>query len=241
MSNLIYAYRKKTENKIVYVGQSICIEQRHKQHVLYDPFNKKNKEYDYPLSRGIRKYGMEEYELLILEDDILLQDLDDREKYWIAYYDTYWHGYNQTIGGTYPTKPIYNDDIIKLTIDMLKKEEYSYKDISEKTGLSFTHIYNINTGARRPQDDISYPIRASNTKGTKGLKFSKEEIILIHKEILNTSKTFKDIAKEWSCTPETISKINSGKREVYKIDNYEYPLRKNTRSIAKINYWQKNK
>jgi hypothetical protein len=33
---------------------------------------------------------------------------------------------------------------------MLKNEEYSYKDIVDKTGLSMTHIYNINIGARRP-------------------------------------------------------------------------------------------
>lgn len=36
-----------------------------------------------------------------------------------------------------------------------------------------THIYNINTGRRRRQKNINYPIRPSNTKGTKGLKFSQ--------------------------------------------------------------------
>ena len=117
--NLIYAYRKKSENKIVYVGQTIELEARHKQHILYDPFNMNNKEYDYPLSRGIRKYGAEEYELLILEENIPLDKLDEREKYWIKFYDTYWNGYNQTIGGTFPTKPIYHDDIINLVITML--------------------------------------------------------------------------------------------------------------------------
>ena len=41
-----------------------------------------------------------------------------------------------------------------------------------KTGVSLTHIYNINTGKRRRQENIVYPIRPSNVKGTKGLKFS---------------------------------------------------------------------
>ena len=55
---------------------------------------------------------------------------------------------------------------------MLQDESYSYKDIINKTGISMTHIYNINTGKRRRKDNIKYPIRTSNTKGTKGLKFS---------------------------------------------------------------------
>ena len=53
-----------------------------------------NKEYNYPLSRGIRKYGIDEYELLILEDNIPQEELNAREKYWIRYYDTCFNGYN---------------------------------------------------------------------------------------------------------------------------------------------------
>lgn len=90
--NLIYAYKKISEDKIVYVGQTVQLEVRHKQHMLYDPYNEKNPEYEYPLSRGIRKYGPDEYELIILEENIPLELLDEREKYWIAFYDTYWHG-----------------------------------------------------------------------------------------------------------------------------------------------------
>ena len=41
--------------------------------MLYDPFNKNTKEYNYPLSRGIRKYGIDEYELIILEENIPLE------------------------------------------------------------------------------------------------------------------------------------------------------------------------
>ena len=68
--NTIYAYKKRSTNKIVYVGQTTNLEYRHKQHFKYDPFNINNPEYEYPLSRGIRKYGEEEYQLIILEDNI---------------------------------------------------------------------------------------------------------------------------------------------------------------------------
>lgn len=58
-----------------------------------------------------------------------------------------------------------------------------------------THIYNINTGKRRKKDNISYPIRNSNIKGTKGLKFSLEENIQIHQLLLNSPLEMKEIAK----------------------------------------------
>jgi hypothetical protein len=79
---------------------------RDNQHRKYDPFNVNNREYNYPLSRGIRKYGQEAYELIILEDDVPTEELDSKEKYYIKKYDTYFHGYNQTLGGNNPTQPI---------------------------------------------------------------------------------------------------------------------------------------
>ena len=83
-----------------------------------------------------------------------------------------------------------------MVIEMLQDESYSYKDIMNKTGISMTHIYNINTGKRRKKENISYPIRSSNTKGTKGLKFSPEECRKIHEYILtHKNVSLKDIAK----------------------------------------------
>lgn len=108
---------------------------------------------------------------------------------------------------------------------MLKDESYSYKDIMEKTDISLTHIYNINTGKRRRKDSINYPIRKSNTRGTKGLKFSPEENLLIHRTILNTHKTYKQIARDFGCDATTIRRINEGKTKKYRLDNFDYPLR----------------
>ena len=196
------------------------------KHIKYDPFNVNTREYDYPLSRGIRKYGEEEYQLIILEENIPQERLNDREKYWIQYYDTYFNGYNQTIGGKNPTKPIFTEEKINQVIEMLKDESYSYKNIIEKTGISMAHIHNINTGKRRKQDNIQYPIRQSNVKGTKGLKFSQQECKNIHEEILNTKKSFTQIGREFNCSANTISKINSGKTKNYILTEYSYPLRK---------------
>lgn len=242
MSNVIYAYRKKSTNKIVYVGQTVNIEERHKTHTEYDPFNINTKEYEYPLSRGIRKYGVEEYELIILEDQLLQEQLDTREKYWIRYYDTCFHGYNQTLGGKYPAIPEYNEQTIDTIIEMLQDYSYTFQDISEKTGVSLTHIYNINQGKRRKRDELIYPIRPSNTKGSKGLKFSPEECEKIHQIILENELDFKQIALKFNCSQSTIIDINRGKTKAYRLDNYSYPLRSTNlgHSISKKKYW-KNK
>lgn len=54
------------------------------------------------------------------------KDLNEKEKYWINYYDTYFHGYNQSLGGSNPVKPIIDDKIIDLVIEMLQDENNSY-------------------------------------------------------------------------------------------------------------------
>lgn len=225
MKNVIYAYKKKSSNKIVYVGQTNNLEYRHKQHIKYDPYNSKNKEYNYPLSRGIRKYGENEYELIVLEDNLLQDQLNEREIYWIKFYDTYFNGYNQSTGGSNPVKPIFDDKLINLVIELLKDYENSYQDICNKTGLSMTHVYNINTGNRRKRDDIQYPIRPSNAAGTRGLKFSPEQNIEIHNLLLKTHKEFKEIAELYNCDAATISRINRGITKSYRLKNYNYPLR----------------
>lgn len=237
MNNLIYAYKKRSTDKVVYVGQTNNLENRNKQHLDYDPFNQNSKEYEYPLSRGIRKYGKEEYQLIILEQNLDKKELDEREIFWIAYYNTYFNGYNQTPGGSNLTFPKYQDADIKEVIEMLKDESFSFKDIKQKTGLSLAHISNINQGKRRPQKDIKYPIRSNTNKGCKGLKFSPEECLNIHLEILKNEKSISEIAKLFNCSTSTIGDISNGKIKAYKLEDFSYPLR-NNHSVGAKSMWK---
>lgn len=232
-NNVIYAYKKKSNQKIVYVGQTKNLKNRHHKHIKYDPFKTDVREYNYPLSRGIRKYGEEEYELIILEDNLEQSALNEREKYWIAFYDTYFNGYNQSTGGSNPVKPIFTEEKIDLVIEMLRDESYAYKDIIEKTGISMTHIYNINTGNRRRRDGIEYPIRKSNTKGTRGLKLSPDECSKIHNLLLETELAYEEIASQFNCAKDMIGDINRGKIKAYRIEGWEYPIR-DTHTVRRI-------
>lgn len=53
---------------------------------------------DRPLYRAINKYGVEMFVVRIIEDDIPINKLSERECYWIEQFDTYKNGYNTTTG-----------------------------------------------------------------------------------------------------------------------------------------------
>ena len=92
----IYKITNMVNNKI-YIGKTTSnIEQRFKEHCR--SYNKE-RVYNFPLYRSMRKYGVENFFIEEIEqcDDVML---NDREKYWISYYDTYYgEGYNATLGG----------------------------------------------------------------------------------------------------------------------------------------------
>lgn len=54
---------------------------------------------DRPLYRAINKYGVGMFIVRIIEEDIPIDKLSERECYWIDQFDTYKNGYNATTGG----------------------------------------------------------------------------------------------------------------------------------------------
>ena len=91
----IYMIRNKLNNKM-YVGQTIFdAEKRYKQHIDMALHKKDNKE----LYNSMRKHGVENFELIILETGVSVEQLDEREVYYIEKFDTYNNGYNYTKGG----------------------------------------------------------------------------------------------------------------------------------------------
>jgi len=54
------------------------------------------------LANAIRKHGLEQFAVIILEDGIPIAELADAEMRYVAQYDTYRNGYNCTPGGESP-------------------------------------------------------------------------------------------------------------------------------------------
>lgn len=97
----IYKYVNNINQK-VYIGQSINLEQRKYAHKS-SAYNEKASDYNSQFHQAIRKYGFENfsYEVIaeISNEEYSKQMLDDLEKYFIQYYNSYNHGYNATEGG----------------------------------------------------------------------------------------------------------------------------------------------
>lgn len=86
------------ENQASYVGQSRNIYNRFNRHHIYDYNNKDNCCYNTKFYTALRKYGLEKFEIKILEL-CPESELDEKEIYYIHKYDTFHHGYNSTEGG----------------------------------------------------------------------------------------------------------------------------------------------
>lgn len=96
MQPVIYGIKNLINNK-VYVGKSINIKIRKKAHET--SFIRKQA-VNIHLQRAIDKYGIENFEFLILEE-VTLNNINEREVYWIKYFSSYdgKFGYNKTMGG----------------------------------------------------------------------------------------------------------------------------------------------
>lgn len=128
-----------------YIGQSVNIEERWKDHKIAAT-NKNDNSYMYPLYQAIRKYGIENFSFEILEE-CNYQLLNEKEIYYIQLYNTYNNGYNQTLGGDCATHSS------KLTIEQVKEihsklltQKYTLRGLAEEYGVHADTIRDINNG-----------------------------------------------------------------------------------------------
>lgn len=213
----IYIYRKKETGQVVYVGQTCNISERRKQHEKDEPFNNLRAEYNYPLSRAIRKYGVEAFEFEILENELSLEEANTREDYWIEYYNTIINGYNQQRGGNNRTK--LSDAQIEEIRNKIANTKMSYSEICEEYGCSGGFLTAINKGESYPSSKYSYPLRI--TKNGKHL--SDEALKDIVEKLKDKTLTLAQIAKEYGVSQNVIVRINQG--ESYYNKNLVYPIR----------------
>lgn len=108
----IYIIRNKVNNK-VYVGQTtVSIKLRFQNHLSAARCGK-----DYVIGKAIRKYGEENFYVELLEE-CLASELNEREMYWIAFYNATDNkfGYNMSLGGNVNRKPTQIDEELVLKL-----------------------------------------------------------------------------------------------------------------------------
>ena len=213
----IYAYKKISDNQIKYVGQTVDITERRKQHEKDEAFNNLRAEYNYPLSRAIRKYGIDAFEFIVLEDNLTLEEANEREDFWILYYDTIAKGYNQQRGGNNRIK--LTDVQIEEIQDKLANSSLSYNKISEEYGCSISFLSRINHGLSYHSPKFSYPLRDVKY----GKHFPQYVVDDIVEQLKDKTITLAQIAKRYGVSQNVIVRINQG--QSYYNENLAYPIR----------------
>lgn len=141
-----------------YIGQSVDIYKRWKRE-KEDSNNINSCSYEYPLMRAFRKYGFDNFYFEIIEE-CKIEELNEKEMYWINFYDTFFNGYNQTLGGdTTSRQP--KEKIIGIISD-LKNTDMVHKDIALKWDISMEMVQGINTG-RYWKHNADYPLQKRKT------------------------------------------------------------------------------
>ena len=147
-------------NELVYIGQAQDIKTRWRNHRT-DYLGNNVVNYNNPLYKDMRLYGLNNFSFEIIEE-CLVSELDEKEKYWISYYDSFNNGYNRTEGGQNAPHAIkMTDEIFNNIVNDLKNTLDNSDIIGTKYNLSGRTVRAINSGASWRKDYLTYPIRPS--------------------------------------------------------------------------------
>ena len=146
-----------------YVGQSVDIYDRWTKHKA--PCHAD----ECAFHRAIKKYGADNFTWQIIET-CYPNELDEKEVYWISYYNTYENGYNETVGGQGARKYDY-----KLIVDMWQ-DGYTCQEIrnilncDDKPITRALRCYEISPQEVRSRTQAKRPIVAIDIKTNTPLK-----------------------------------------------------------------------
>lgn len=220
MKKDIYIIKNKINNK-VYIGQAIDSNHRFISHLSRAKTNSDNS----AIHNAIIKLGKENFYYEILESQI--ENYNEREKYWIAYYNSQIpNGYNLTEGGeeppifygeNHPLSVVTNKEV-ELIIQDLLENKITQREIAKKYNKHFQLITSINNGTTHKNEKYNYPLR----KGSP-YHLSKEDVEEIQWLLQNSQFKIQNIADYYEVSAGTIKHINAGRN--YKNDALSYPLK----------------
>lgn len=218
-------------NGHIYIGQSKNIYKRYHQHHKYEYKNEQRS--DFHLYQAMRKYGLHNFMIEVVElcsEDIL----DEREQYWIQYYNSFKEGYNMTEGGQNFSSNIFSEETKnkrKQTLELnssLKGENHPRAKISDnevilirqryKDGESVSQIYQDYKNIYKNEEMIRQivlgvhykcvgNIPSKKEKNLQRGKFTEKEIIEIREKYYLQEYTQTALSKEYGVSSSTIKDI----------------------------------
>lgn len=217
-------------NDKIYIGQTVQNPPIKRWLDHYDEMNRTNNQL--LLYRALRRWGIENFTFQILEENIELSKLNEKEIYYITKFKSNQkkYGYNLTRGGQLSTRAKLDESKVREIIDYIKNEnEKTFVDIAKIFGVSREMISDINTGETWYFKTEHYPIRDnSNFKN----KLTEDDVYDIY-DLLRRNVSLSEIAKEYNVSITNISNINRGK--IYKfLDESNYPVYKPVNSKTRL-------
>ena len=196
----IYKITKKSNGKS-YIGQSNDIERRLIEHKYKT---------DIPVELAIQKYGIEAFDYEIIEE-CSLEQLDEREKYWIAHYNTFkGFGYNCNEGGgnnrgeNNGRTKLTSEDVayIRECYDRHERRRVVYEQFKDKISFSaFASIWDGTTWKDikqevYTQENLEYYTRhATDGCNSDNAALTDEEVLQCRERYVNESA--KEIYKDF--------------------------------------------
>lgn len=200
----------KIENLIngkVYIGQSIEIERRFKKHLTAKD--------NTIIHKAIRKYGKENFSLQILEEcDITL--LDDRESYWINYYNSIIpNGYNMINGGSNGAGFAKGLSVLQYQLNGVFIAEYpSARQASIETGIDHHSICDCCNEKFAQAGGFLWKYKNSSKQITPLNKRTRYNVLQIDKKnglIIKEYKSIAEASNETKIAKATICNVCNGK------------------------------
>ena len=193
----IYKITNLINNK-VYIGRSIHIEQRWKEHCRPSAHS--------IIGTAIKAYGQDNFNFEVIEE-CSPWDLEAKEKRWIEFYNCFIpNGYNvldETKNNVTHYGFIEKDKVLEIIDELQKNEISSLSNIAKKYNINVSTVSRLNKGEIHQQDNLSYPLRnvsfnygKEKQKQPRISKLSDKDInIELAKKILSTS--FQQVAREY--------------------------------------------
>lgn len=212
----IYKITKK-ENGKSYIGQSNNIDRRFQEH---------KSKVDIPIETAIQKYGSDAFTFEIIEE-CKLKELDNREIYWIAYYNTYkGFGYNCSEGGgnnrgeNNGRTNLINKDVayIRECYNAHMRRREVYQQFKEKISFNgFASIWDgstwkdIKMEVYTKENKDFYKYQATNGENSNKAKFTNEEVITLRERYVNEEA--RNIYEDYKdrCNYQTLQQILWGR------------------------------
>ena len=150
------------------------------------------------IHKAINKYGKSNFTIEVIEE-VESTNLNDRERYWIRYYDSYNNGYNSTEGGQDGIKLFKNLDTESIV------REY-------KSGKSLREIGRLFNVDKQTIKDLL--VRNNiNLRTTKTYKLSQKDRKDIIKD-LSLGLSRKEIISKWHISKSYLSQLINGYRRI---------------------------